>query len=247
MQTLRVSITTFLKMNRPIVLVGDIHGEFHILHDKILSGCDVYQVGDFGLGFRTQENDTLQMEALNKFGRENDINYFAIRGNHDNPLYWLNPEINEGFNETYSNIELIPDYSYKILNNKKTLFIGGAISVDRAQRIEGVSYWRDEVLQTPNKPLESCDMVISHTCPSYFLIVKNEKGDIVDLMSRRDTNLIQDLLDEREFMDKILHEVEPKEWFFGHFHIPKSGFDQGVKWRCLTINEKLQIEQYSAK
>lgn len=227
---------------RPVILAGDIHGQFDVLHDFNLSGCDVIQVGDFGLGFESFESDMAQMEALNKFGKQKDINYFAIRGNHELPNFWLDSETNQKFNQRFSNITLLPDYYTKVMNGKRILFVGGGISIDRTFRVEGKSYWPDEKVQPPRFNIGWHDILISHTCPSYFPVVINHKGDIVDMFSKKDPNLIQDLLDERKLMNQILHQTQPKEWFFGHFHVSKSGFDEGVKWRCLKINEFYELK-----
>jgi DNA repair exonuclease SbcCD nuclease subunit len=227
-------------MSRPVIVVGDIHGYFDALKDVNLSGCDVYQVGDFGLGFSTKHKDMADMSDLNDFGVSHDINFFALRGNHDMPSFWNDEEINENFNE-FSNIELIPDYTYKTINDKKTLFIGGATSIDRCLRKEGLEYWKDEAILKPKKKLESCDMVISHNCPSLFEVKNNKKGDIVDTLSRKDPKLIEDLLKERQILDEILLDVQPSQWYFGHFHLPKAGNDNGCLWRCLTINEKKEV------
>lgn len=225
------------------ILVGDIHGQFNVLCDQNLADCDVYQVGDFGLGFGTRHADHLYMKHLNRFAQQHNINFFAIRGNHDYPAFWQDPEMNKSVNEQYSNIELIPDYTYKDINGKKCLFIGGATSVDRTRRVQGLSYWEDEVLVEPTTALDKCDVVISHTCPSRFPITPTEKDSIVDYYARFDAHLYSDLKKEREIMDRIMDEVSPKEWYFGHFHHSKMGLTNNVYWRCITIDEKLGLEE----
>lgn len=226
---------------RTSVLVGDIHGQFNVLCDQNLADCDVYQVGDFGLGFGTKHSDHLQMKHLNRFAQKHNINFFAIRGNHDNPVFWQEPEMNKNFNEQYSNIKLIPDYTYKTIAGKKVLFIGGATSIDRKQRVQGLSYWRDESLAEPTSALDKCDIVISHTCPSRFPVTPTEKDSIVDYYARFDSHLYSDIKREREIMDRIMDEVSPNEWYFGHFHLARADQTDGVLWRCINIDEKLGI------
>ena len=87
-----------------------------------------------------------------------------MRGNHDNPNIWINNTFK------YSNIKLIQDYETKIFNNKKYLFVGGAISVDRKQRKEGIDYWNNEKFILDEDKLNTfsdIDIVITHTCPEY--------------------------------------------------------------------------------
>lgn len=224
-------------MSRQIIGVGDIHGQFHVLHDKKLSGCDVIQVGDFGLGFRTKKQEQNQMEALNKFGVDHDINYFAIRGNHDNPVYTQDPDTNTKFNETYSNIELIPDWTTKIINGKTVLFIGGGVSVDRIHRRAGIDYWPDEIMSPTPEDLGEHDIIISHTAPNAFHVVEDKKGGIVDVFSGRDLELRADIATERNEMNRILDVVKPQHWYFGHFHRHDSDLVRGCNWHCLDINE----------
>ncbi len=228
-------------MKRTTVLVGDIHGEFHILYDDKLSGCDVYQVGDFGLGFKGREAEDLDMERLNAFAVEQDINYFVIRGNHDKPTFWTDAKENARFNNKYSNITLLPDYYSKEINNKRVLFIGGAVSVDRVRRISNVSWWEGERVDSPRFCPSAHDVIISHTCPQFFSVVINKKGGLIDILARADDDLKRDLFEERQLMDNILKIVRPSEWYFGHFHNSKSGCDEDVKWRCIDQNEKYEL------
>jgi hypothetical protein len=53
-----------------------------------------------------------------------------IRGNHDDPYYFNNKVF------SYSNVELLEDYTILTVGNDNILCVGGAISIDRLYRLE---------------------------------------------------------------------------------------------------------------
>jgi hypothetical protein len=51
---------------------------------------------------------------------------------------------------------------------KETIqFIGGAISIDRTGRKEGVSYWSDESIIYKPELIQNVDILVTHTAPSF--------------------------------------------------------------------------------
>ena len=83
--------------NIPIGIVGDIHGEFDMLRNKIkyydLDNVILFQVGDFGVGFNYNNpvnilKENRQLLNINKFLKKRNIFLYVVRGNHDNPLFF---------------------------------------------------------------------------------------------------------------------------------------------------------------
>ena len=78
-------------MERLRVALGDTHGYHgidYLCRMARLSGADIYHVGDFGVGFISQEQTLKNLEDLDKKLKARDNKLFINRGNHDNPIYW---------------------------------------------------------------------------------------------------------------------------------------------------------------
>lgn len=121
----------------------------------------------------------------------------------------------------------------------KTFFtMGGGVSIDRTQRIEGVSWWREEVPSTLEgqralyhaKNVGEVDYVVTHAAPHAALgLIRRELFSQASLlyaaskMKEMEQSPVTRLLTE---IDKLL---EYKEWFFGHYHF--NGTDG--KYTCL--------------
>ncbi len=231
---------------KKVILLGDVHGNYHTIYDKlhkgILDDCLLIQVGDFGLGFREKGLEQEEMKSLNKCLKRKKCELLVIRGNHDLPAYWKNSELNQHFNKTYSNITLLPDYYTKVINGKKVLFVGGAISIDRLWRKEGVSYWSGEELDEPRFPITEHDILIAHTCPSRFNVSIKGGNDFIKRCLKEDPNLELDLKRERSIMDHIARASGVKKIWHGHMHNSMDQEIDGVKCRCVNIEEFVEMK-----
>jgi hypothetical protein len=171
-------------------------------------------VGDFGVGYEPTVDDK-NLEDLNKFLAENNCTVYAIRGNHDDPSYF------EG-NHIFSNLKLMPDYSQEIIEGKKFLFCGGAISIDRKFSLSKMQmsashglnkpmYWWDEAFDLDLEELEKIrdvEIVITHTAPEWaFPQNKNGFGDFVTAFFFDDAELEADLLKERAAVSKFFQKL----------------------------------------
>ncbi len=244
-------------MIKPIYFLGDIHGEFEILKQNIknfdIKDCYIVQIGDFGIGFNSLEDDKQILGHLNKFLRLRNILLIAERGNHDNPKF---------FNGDYylSNLKLLKDYSQLNINDINFLFIGGAISIDRIPRMKRNKlnesldnpircYWKDEVFNFDEDKLnsiEGVDVLVCHNAPD-FAVPNNNFGfpDIVHEYAEKDSNLIKELLEERKLITKaydILSEKNNiKHYIYGHFHRSYNMKIVDTNFRVLNCHELWEL------
>lgn len=227
-------------------LIGDVHGYtldrkygkrgfdylLKLVEDD-LQNSNIIQVGDFGM-----TNDINRMNnflnELNKLLVRVGSKMYVIRGNHDNPVFWDGTYI-------YSNLELVPDYETRVIEDKKILFIGGAISIDRKDRIiHGGAYWVDEkfVLDKDKlKTYEGVDIVVTHTAPRFAY--PQTIGGIVLEYTKDDPTLMQELGLERAEMtmayDVLKNNNKITNWVYGHFHTNRVTMHEDVEFRLVSI------------
>lgn len=223
-----------------IIFCGDIHGNWKYLIDKIrmykMENAHIILCGDIGIGFKNNpEKEIKELEYWSVPLSKNNNMIYAVRGNHDDPAFF------DG-NHNASNIKLIKDYTVLEIEDQNILCIGGATSIDRVQRREGTTYWKDEQPVYNEEILSNTygiDIVASHTAPS--LVYPHTKEGISWWMSH-DEHLESDLNYERATMDKIYTKLKEyncvKDWYYGHFHSSYHGQRlDGTQFHLLGINE----------
>ena len=215
--------------NLPIYISGDSHGNFDALFRKIehydIKDCIFISVGDSGVGFIPYDKQMRQFDNLNNRFKKRDIQYMSINGNHDDPAYF-DGSIN------LSHFELIPKYTYKTLNDQKFLFVGGAISVDRMYRKEGISYWKDEVFVLDESKIEEVDVLITHSAMNWIGPV--DKQNIASFCEK-DPTLWDECVAERLAHNRLFELAKPKWSYHGHFHVNDSRVVDGC--RAMIIEE----------
>jgi hypothetical protein len=222
------------------IYLGDIHGNFNQLigwmhQNKDRENCYLVQVGDFGIGFRPKFEHH-ELKNISKKLKKKNHTILVIRGNHDNPEYF------DG-NHDYDNIKFLPDYTTMNLNGYNHLFVGGAVSIDRKLRQEGISYWKDEIFiydEEKLKNINEIDVLVTHTCmsfnkPTFF-------NGLVYSFAAKDPELIKELDQERELVDlmwKTLNENgnKIKLHLYGHFHFTNTEYINDTKHILLDIDE----------
>lgn len=203
-----------------IYITGDTHGELEINRLKLIKGKvgdTVIICGDFGLVIQNEQSET-EKYWLNWL-RNKPFTTCFVRGNHENhdKLDLLPTE------ERWKNVvgvvcenvyELKTGSIYEI-ENKKIFVFGGAESLDRAYRIQGVSWWPGEIpsVKIFNEAYDNLDavnrkvdVVVSHTVPNSILakLFNLKSNDPVSLM-----------------LESFYNSVEFEHWFSGHIHCDK--------------------------
>lgn len=237
--------------HKPIYIVGDVHGRFDLLQQEIkrfdIRDCTIICVGDLGIGFAYAQDQykehRIHAQQNEWFGRRS-IHFYSIRGNHDDPQFFTGEK-----RVVYDNFELLEDYTTMILNDEKFLFIGGAISVDREctdhrgtkYRREGQTYWKDEILVLKPELLVPCDVLITHTAPTWNGPLDKEGIRSIVNYDICDPTLWDECIAERRTIDTIIREVRPKMHYCGHFH----SYAWCENWDCYsTILGILQFKEH---
>lgn len=193
--------------------IGDIHGKITQYRSLISTVNKSVQVGDYGVGF------------MSEFGRgyiggSDNPDHRFIRGNHDNLSI---AKDRKGF---------IADGTIE----DHVMYIGGALSIDKAMRTEGVSWWADEELTykqwegiiqkaVNNKPT----VMVTHDCPES--IIEWVFPTALPIKSVTQAGL-----------DSIYHQVVPKLWIFGHWHTSKDIMINGTRFICLPELGHIDID-----
>lgn len=202
-------------------IIGDVHGKFGRYREIIRDVPFSIQVGDMGCGFRNRMGE---WTANPPYAAMSQGRHLFLRGNHDNPevckrqKYW----IRDGS---------VVDGIY---------CLGGAVSIDRAWRTEGFDWWPDEELSYAElaRKIEEYaaikpEIVVTHDCPASVaerILVTFNKAKIED--GSRTREALQTMLD--------IH--QPKEWYFGHWHVSLSFVQGRTTFRCLDELEFVDID-----
>lgn len=197
-------------------ITGDTHGD-RFRFSQLVSenrGEILIVAGDCGLVFGNTPEEARFLDALSR----EDITILFVDGNHENfaALSEYPVELWHGgkVHRIRDNIlHLMRGQVFRI-EGQKVFTMGGAYSRDRAMRIEGLSYWREELPSREeyeeaarNLALHrfSVDYVISHTAPREIIRRMGREGDPHDA-------------ELTGFLEWVMYETEYKGWFFGHWH-----------------------------
>jgi len=204
-------------------IIGDVHGKFGRYRDIIREVPFSIQVGDMGVGFMGFRGGELKSLTNPPFDSMSAGRHLFIRGNHDNPdvcrrhKYW------------------IPDGT--VLEGIYCL--GGAVSIDRQWRTEGLDWWPDE--ECSYAELEHMiddyiaikpEVVLTHECPDSIA------GEILAAFRK---GRIEDGSRTRVALDRMFAAHQPREWYFGHWHESMSFERSGTKFRCLAELEHVDV------
>ena len=208
-----------------IYILGDNHGKYKqllkMINDYDLKDSYIIHVGDGGEGFDNYYDSLLTFNNLNNEFSKRNIQYLSIRGNHSDPDFFNG-------NIKLSNFELLEDYTLREIEGIKFFFVGGATSIDRKVRQEGVSWWRDEKFNLIPEKAQKCDVLITHSAPSWN--GPTSKGPIVH-WEIDDESLWSECCQERSDISKLIELCEPKKHFCGHFHTSYNNINNNCQSR----------------
>lgn len=248
-----------------VLLVGDTHGNEQFLRYACEAanqyGCDLLlQLGDwsyiwpeyddvsmtehYGVPHRNRTKQLLspsiKLGRIDKILTDNDMKMVFIDGNHEHFKTWKEMGI---FTDSRKAISVTPNCSYSPRgycwewDGVKFMSLGGAVSVDRAMRKEGVSYFKDEEITDSDvdRCLEagSIDVLLSH--------------DTVQIPARLESHLQingfrlssairRDCLLNTNKVTKVVRELKPSHMYHGHYHFSYADVWEGVHVRGLSCD-----------
>ena len=209
-----------------IIAIGDVHGKFEQLISKMEvvlegnTGVNFVQLGDFGLGFEQPVRDWNTLNPINELLKQSDSMLYVIRGNHDNPAFW-----DSGCGFHFSNISFMPDDYIREIEGKICYFAGGAVSIDRSRRRQGIDYWCGEEY-TPDPVLylgnNKVDILFTHDvyhpCSPYSI----QNSEAVKYFVPMDEHLVEDLERSQSVIQKLYNDIIKTNptfvWYHGHYH-----------------------------
>lgn len=245
----------FSEKYQNVCVCGDIHGEIRglvfRLKQSLIENSVIIVAGDCGIGF---EKETFYMQLYYELERSlekfNNLLLF-VRGNHDDPAYF------DGVRMNFMRMKCIPDYSVIYVAGHTILCIGGAVSIDRMQRLTVMTlerlrgkpihpvYWEGESVVFDEDALRavkawSVDAVVTHTAPSFCNTAIKKPN--LDCFLVEDEDLQRDLKTEKMMMDQIYHQLVAdnhplRNWYYGHFHQSQVEFINDIQFCLLNINE----------
>jgi len=192
-------------------------------------------VGDFGFIFNASETKE-EKYWLNWLDKSPWTTLF-IDGNHENfERLYSYPEV-EMFGDVVGKIN---DSVYHLkrgriytIDNDKYFTFGGARSIDKHARVEGISWWPQEEpttaefmlgLENLSKHDNKVDYIITHTAPT-SIVYQMDDSKMLDKYKEYSLP---------KYLEAIKERVEFKQWFFGHFHDDEE-FENG-KYKLLYFD-----------
>jgi hypothetical protein len=222
-----------------IYLLGDTHGNFTKLkrYSHYLSPNDiVIHVGDFGVYHKVLFDWERYL-----FPEGFPCKLMFIDGNHEDfgLLYSYPVDKKTGLRPIFKNLYHIPRGTVMEFEGKLFGFLGGAESIDRAFRTEGLSWWPEERISEEDVELlfknvgdRQLDYLITHTCTDsfrekYFGKLDTKKWKLPE--GWEDTSLL--------IMERVVKTLNPKMHIFGHMH--RSIRENNLI--CLNIDEMIEL------
>jgi len=233
---------------KDLVIIGDPHS-VQALRQMVTILCEQFTdarficVGDCGFGIAKPNIETHFLDQIHKDLSKTDNLLYIIRGNHDDPSFFI------GTKYWTSRINLLKDYSIIKVRDKRVLCVGGAVSIDRLDRIaqerKGKSWWPDEIFVYKDASnFGPIDMVVTHSAPNFcFPLGQNA---LVKQYIKKEAAiglhyLEGQLLQERESHTQLYKDVSAdnkiSHWFYGHFHCNNVEIIDDTKFVCVDKND----------
>jgi len=234
-----------------IYFTGDTHNDIDIHKLFIFMKMKNYNTkiknyliitGDFGIPWYSKDNkkrkaDELLLDKLNDRAIKYNFDIMFCDGNHENfsALYEYPIAQKHGGNthQLRSNIFHLIRGEIFTIENKTIFSFGGAESIDKDQRILGVSWWKEEQptyeeynygMDNLKKHNNKVDIILTHTAPSL----------VISKLGFSTSEKLNDPV--VKYLDHIQSYVKFNAFYFGHFHR-----DKVIDGKYFSMHNKIRI------
>lgn len=225
-----------------VFVTGDVHGGYDLgklsnknfpMGKKLTREDYVIVCGDFGLPFLDSDLYKRDVHIQDNQARRSRSSYhywikwlsdrpFTVLfadGNHDNHPFWEKQPVIEwngglvNLHPDAENVLHLKRGEYYTICGKTFWVMGGAESHDKAYRIPGYSWWKEEIpsyeemshgIDTLEQHDNLVDYIITHTMPHSLMT------SVLGAYYQPEPTT--------QFLDKVYHRTSFEKWFCGHFH-----------------------------
>lgn len=198
-------------------MAGDVHGEHGwikvLIHEALAKDCTlIMQIGDFGYWEHMPMGRGF-LAGTERWLAENGLTLWWIDGNHENHemLRATYGPRDDGLWEIRPHILYVPRGHRWEWDGVKCLGLGGAWSIDKAMRTEGISWWPEEVISIAEM-YRACeggvaDVMFTHDCPTG-----------VNPLPPNPLGIFPESYANRQMLRTVVDTAQPKRLYHGHYH-----------------------------
>ena len=198
------------------LFLGDTHDDIDFAESAAKlareHGAEIIQLGDWGfLGPATP-----QLEELSDMLIGRGVTMRFVDGNHDDHprLKKLRGRVRVRGVEIAKNVIYQPRGSvHEDDDGTRFLFVGGAPSIDRARRVEGESWWPEEVIAATD-----LDLALSAKAPIHVLVTHDAPAFPPGFTPKGSPSYQRDQLRSMKSVDKLIQRHRPMLHIHGHWH-----------------------------
>jgi Icc-related predicted phosphoesterase len=227
------------------LVLGDVHGDWTAMNITIAKAMKqhsdithIVQVGDFADGWPNLYNKFFKYKkSFYKHDGPPNIVIDWCDGNHDNhPLLRAKGGSGNKWTRYHPRGDVM-----EFGEATRAMFFGGATSYDKEYRTEGLNWWPEESItyEETKKALSQdgpIDAIFSHDHP-LSIPYSDTRYSSPDISSKGDRQCLQAVMDQ----------FQPKFWFFGHHHEPDRGIVGQTEWVCCPIIELFHYVIWNGK
>jgi len=210
-------------------MVGDTHANAEwtcrVIDRADRLGVDlVLQLGDFGY-WPNFQSGRFFLDMVEECLSEYDISLWFIDGNHEDHMRLKSAERRTEPMPITDHVTYLPRGARWVWGSTRWLAIGGATSVDRLLRTEGVDWFAQEAMSFAQEvaiaDAGQTDVVVAHDAPwgVPFLAEHYNLDQPPEIRGGWPPDALRDSDQHMRRMRGLLDAVHPRVWFHGHHHV----------------------------